>query len=81
MEWIKELPDVPMGKLPPHLDLQRTRVLCNPDAPIHVCIYFLPCLSFLSNSVRSSSSYRPTVSENNRVLVSNNDNNKKVNPC
>ncbi|KAF3453289.1 hypothetical protein FNV43_RR03729 [Rhamnella rubrinervis] len=35
MEWIKELPDVPMGKLPPHLDLQRTRVQCNLDAPIH----------------------------------------------
>ncbi|KAF5728477.1 RNA polymerase I subunit 43 isoform 1 [Tripterygium wilfordii] len=32
---IWDLPDVPMGKLPPHLELQRTRVVCNPDAPIH----------------------------------------------
>ncbi|KAI5674668.1 hypothetical protein M9H77_15032 [Catharanthus roseus] len=28
-----ELPDVPSGQLPPHLDLQRTRVLCNKIAP------------------------------------------------
>lgn len=32
---IWDLPDVPMGKLPPHLELQRTRVICNKDAPIH----------------------------------------------
>ncbi|GKV37381.1 hypothetical protein SLEP1_g45416 [Rubroshorea leprosula] len=32
---IWDLPDVPMGKLPPHLELQRTRVVCNVDAPIH----------------------------------------------
>ncbi|XP_051145215.1 uncharacterized protein LOC127261083 [Andrographis paniculata] len=30
-----ELPDVPKGKLPPHIELQRTRVTCNPEAPIH----------------------------------------------
>lgn len=30
---IEDLPDVPKGKLPPHLELQRTRVLCNSDAP------------------------------------------------
>ncbi|XP_073047932.1 uncharacterized protein [Primulina eburnea] len=28
-----DLPDVPMGKLPPHLEFQRTRVLCTFDAP------------------------------------------------
>lgn len=32
---IWDLPDVPKGKLPPHLELQRTRVVCNVDAPIH----------------------------------------------
>ncbi|KAL6570853.1 hypothetical protein OROGR_000403 [Orobanche gracilis] len=30
-----DLPDVPKGDLPPHLELQRTRVLCTFDAPIH----------------------------------------------
>ncbi|CAA3015489.1 DNA-directed RNA polymerases I and III subunit rpac1 [Olea europaea subsp. europaea] len=30
-----DLPDVPKGKLPPHLELQRTRVLCTSDAPTH----------------------------------------------
>ncbi|PIN09740.1 RNA polymerase I and III, subunit RPA40/RPC40 [Handroanthus impetiginosus] len=30
-----DLPDVPKGKLPPHLELQRTRVLCTFDAPTH----------------------------------------------
>ncbi|XP_015900662.3 uncharacterized protein LOC107433811 [Ziziphus jujuba] len=35
VEWIKELSDVPTGKLPPHLELQRTRVECKADAPIH----------------------------------------------
>ncbi|CAI9772788.1 unnamed protein product [Fraxinus pennsylvanica] len=30
-----DLPDVPKGKLPPHIELQRTRVLCTSDAPTH----------------------------------------------
>ncbi|KAF8413518.1 hypothetical protein HHK36_001508 [Tetracentron sinense] len=30
-----DMPDVPMGQLPPHLELQRTRVLCASDAPTH----------------------------------------------
>ncbi|KAL6573142.1 hypothetical protein OROMI_012758 [Orobanche minor] len=30
-----DLTDVPKGDLPPHLELQRTRVLCTLDAPIH----------------------------------------------
>ncbi|KAL0353494.1 UNVERIFIED_CONTAM: DNA-directed RNA polymerases I and III subunit rpac1 [Sesamum angustifolium] len=30
-----DLPDVPKGRLPPHLELQRTRVLCTFDAPTH----------------------------------------------
>ncbi|XP_073153603.1 uncharacterized protein [Henckelia pumila] len=30
-----DLPDVPTGKLPPHLEFQRTRVLCSFDAPAH----------------------------------------------
>ncbi|XP_022936430.1 DNA-directed RNA polymerases I and III subunit RPAC1 [Cucurbita moschata] len=34
IEWIMNLPDVPM-KLPPHVELQRTRVECKADAPIH----------------------------------------------
>lgn len=34
LEYIMSLPDVPT-KLPPHMELQRTRVFCNADAPIH----------------------------------------------
>eukprot|EP00262_Sarcandra_glabra_P006740 TRINITY_DN1923_c0_g1_i1.p1 TRINITY_DN1923_c0_g1~~TRINITY_DN1923_c0_g1_i1.p1 ORF type:complete len:369 (+),score=68.97 TRINITY_DN1923_c0_g1_i1:191-1297(+) len=30
-----DMPDVPMGQLPPHLQLQRTRVFCASDAPTH----------------------------------------------
>ncbi|XP_064990850.1 uncharacterized protein LOC135628214 isoform X4 [Musa acuminata AAA Group] len=30
-----DMPDVPMGQLPEHLHLQRTRVVCKADAPIH----------------------------------------------
>ena len=37
---IWDLPDVPMGQLPPHLELQRSRVLCNKDAPIHVFLSY-----------------------------------------
>ncbi|KAK8271261.1 hypothetical protein V6Z11_D11G250200 [Gossypium hirsutum] len=33
---IWDLPDVPMGQLPPYLELQRSRVSCNKDAPIHI---------------------------------------------
>ncbi|KAM0936514.1 putative DNA-directed RNA polymerase [Dioscorea sansibarensis] len=29
------MPDVPKGKLPEHLEVQRTRVVCNADAPIY----------------------------------------------
>ncbi|KAG9440292.1 hypothetical protein H6P81_020457 [Aristolochia fimbriata] len=32
---ISDLPDVPMGQLPPHLEVQRTRVICTSDAPLH----------------------------------------------
>jgi len=35
LDYILSLDDVP-SKLPPHLELFRTRVLCNNDAPIHV---------------------------------------------
>lgn len=30
-----DMPDVPSGKLPENLELQRTRVVCKSDAPIH----------------------------------------------
>lgn len=30
-----DMPDVPKGELPPHLELQRTRVICAADAPSH----------------------------------------------
>ncbi|KAL3503643.1 hypothetical protein ACH5RR_038092 [Cinchona calisaya] len=30
-----DLPDIPKGYLPPHLQLQRTRVICNKEAPTH----------------------------------------------
>ncbi|KAG6516998.1 DNA-directed RNA polymerases I and III subunit RPAC1-like isoform X2 [Zingiber officinale] len=30
-----DMPDVPMGQLPEHLNLQRTRLRCKADAPIH----------------------------------------------
>jgi len=35
-----DMPDVPSGKLPEHLELQRTRVVCKSDAPIHVTLLF-----------------------------------------
>lgn len=31
-----DLPDLPKGKLPPHIELQRTRVLCGSLAPTNV---------------------------------------------
>ena len=37
---IMDHPDIPTG-LPPHLQLQRTRVLCKNDAPIHVSLFTL----------------------------------------
>ena len=43
LKWLEDLPDVPMGKLPPQLEFQRTRVECKPDAPIHV-LYFASSL-------------------------------------
>ncbi|KAK9941181.1 hypothetical protein M0R45_017800 [Rubus argutus] len=35
LEFIEKLSDVPMGKLPTHVDFQRTRVDCRADAPVH----------------------------------------------
>ncbi|KAL5698430.1 hypothetical protein ACHQM5_029465 [Ranunculus cassubicifolius] len=35
LKRIMDMPDVPMGQLPPHLQRQRTRVLCASDAPTH----------------------------------------------
>lgn len=43
LDYIMSLPDVPM-KLPPHVELQRTRVLCNADAPNHVFLSLLQIL-------------------------------------
>ena len=40
----KEVDNVPNqqeNKLPDYLELQRTRVVCNADAPIHVHIFML----------------------------------------
>ena len=37
---VMDLPDVPQGQLPPHIELQRTRVLCGFDAPTHVRFSF-----------------------------------------
>lgn len=37
LDYIMSLESVP-SKLPPHLELLRTRVLCNNDAPQHVSI-------------------------------------------
>ena len=36
-----DMPDIPRGQLPPHLELQRTRVVCRPDAASYVCVYGL----------------------------------------
>ncbi|XP_009379477.2 DNA-directed RNA polymerases I and III subunit rpac1-like isoform X1 [Pyrus x bretschneideri] len=35
LEFIEKLSDVPMGRLPPNIEFQRTRVECKADAPIH----------------------------------------------
>jgi hypothetical protein len=43
LDYIMSLPDVPT-KLPPHVELQRTRVLCNADAPTHVFLSLLQIL-------------------------------------
>lgn len=46
-----DLPDVGEGQLPSHIQLQRTRVYCNPDAPTHVrfCIYTYVCIHMSVN--------------------------------
>ncbi|TYG73877.1 hypothetical protein ES288_D04G136800v1 [Gossypium darwinii] len=49
---IWDLPDVPMGQLPPHLELQRSRVSCNKDAPIHYSIFWRLCIDGIDNSSR-----------------------------
>lgn len=36
-----DMPDVPSGQLPPHLELQRTRVVCAADAPTYVSPFSL----------------------------------------
>lgn len=36
-----DMPDVPSQKLPPHLELRKTRVLCNADAPDNVFLALL----------------------------------------
>ena len=41
---VDDVPDQQEKKLPDYLELQRTRVVCNADAPIHVYIHML--LSF-----------------------------------
>jgi hypothetical protein len=38
----EDMPDRQENKLPDYLELQRTRVVCKADAPIHVSIYALP---------------------------------------
>ncbi|KAF4362320.1 hypothetical protein CsatB_013329 [Cannabis sativa] len=35
LKFLQDLPDVPMGKLSPHLEFQRTRCELKADAPIH----------------------------------------------
>lgn len=44
-----DLPDVPSGQLPPHLELQRTRVFCTKDAPTQVCITIFILFIILKN--------------------------------
>ncbi|KAF9608965.1 hypothetical protein IFM89_012142 [Coptis chinensis] len=51
-----DMPDVPMGRLPPHLERQRTRVLCNSDAPTH------------TESVLSSGAYASMELDNSGLL-------------
>lgn len=49
---VMDLPDLPKGELPAHLELQRTRVVCAADAPSYVRVFDLPCdllLLVLSN--------------------------------
>ena len=46
LDYIMSLESVP-PKLPPHLDLLRTRVLCNNDAPQHVPPRSLSIFRFL----------------------------------
>ncbi|CAA7032761.1 unnamed protein product [Microthlaspi erraticum] len=62
---INDLPDIPTG-LPPHLELQRTRVVCKNDAPIH------------TSSVVYSGAYN-AVGVDNSVKLENFSENFKVN--
>ncbi|KAF8094682.1 hypothetical protein N665_0357s0017 [Sinapis alba] len=61
---IMDYPDIPTG-LPPHLQLQRTRVLCKNDAPIHTASVIY---SGAYNSVRVDNSVKlENFSENFKV--------------
>lgn len=40
LEFIENLSDVPMGRLPSNIEFQRTRVDCKADAPIHVQFFY-----------------------------------------
>ncbi|XP_024004460.1 DNA-directed RNA polymerases I and III subunit rpac1 isoform X2 [Eutrema salsugineum] len=67
---IEDHPDVP-ARLPPHLELQRTRVLCKNDAPIHTSsVQYSGAYKFVGvdNSVKLES-----FSENFRVDVISED--------
>lgn len=46
-----DLPDVPKGNLPAHIELQRTRALCTFDAPTHVFMFTFTQLIFFNSFV------------------------------
>jgi hypothetical protein len=52
---VDNVPDQQENKLPDHLELQRTRVVCNADAPIHVYILFMPLHLLLMITCMSAS--------------------------
>lgn len=53
-DYIMNLEDVP-STLPTHLELQKTRVFCNLDAPQHVTIFPFSLFSLFFNSLFSCS--------------------------
>ncbi|KAM7277799.1 hypothetical protein ACFE04_004933 [Oxalis oulophora] len=72
---IFDLPDVPMGILPPHIQLQKTRVVCNEDAPLNYPFHFLlnldiPFISFCIKQISYSGAYASMGVDNSLQLQS-----------
>ncbi|KAI5321339.1 PREDICTED: DNA-directed RNA [Prunus dulcis] len=66
LEFIENLSDVPMGRLPSNIEFQRTRVDCKADAPIHTDTFQY---SGAYSSMRVENSFLDNFCDNFRVEV------------